>query len=426
MHIASFSLVVLVGTATAQAAPLTLEHAIEQAQSVSPIVRAAQARLQQAEGRSTIARYLVPSNPRLIANATTDRLLQNQGEGAVDVGVEQELEIFGQRGLRIAMSDAELAAFRLELEAARARVRADVESSYYELLFQERRIAALRAAVEQAARVEEAARRRAAAGDIGEAEHTLIAADLATARADALAAEADRKAVAARVAVLAGKSPTEAVTTTGELPAGAAIPALDAWLALARQRRPDLRAAAAALAAGDREIALRKRERLPNPTLSIGYARDRGVFAGDDVQPRGIVTGLSDVDQFLVAGIAIPLPLLRSGKGEIAEARGRRAETAANRDVLAFGIATDVAAAHARYEEARQRAIDLGNVESTLAATLARYETAYLAGKLDLAAYLTVRDRVLRAQLAALTARRDAAVAGAQLRVAAGGTPGAS
>ena len=425
VRIAGLSFAILLGTATAHAAPLSLTDAIAQAESHSPVVRGAQARVEQAGGRNTIAHYLTPSNPRLNAGVTTDRTFQNQREGAIDFGLEQELEIFGQRGLRIAMSDAELTALRLELEAARARVRVEVEIAYYDLAFQERRVAALTAVTDQAARLEEAARRRATAGDLGEAEHTLIAADLATTRAESRAAEAERVAAAARIAVLTGRPAGEALSTTGALPSDAAIAPLDAWLAFAHQQRPDLRAAAAGVTVGDREIALRKRERLPNPTLSIGYARDRAVFAGDDVQPRGIVTGISDVDQFLVASISIPLPLFRTGGGEIAEARGRRAEAAADRDALVASIDIDVAAAHARYDEARQRATELAAVETTLAGTLARYEAAYTAGKLDLSAYLAVRDRVLRAQFAALTARHDAAVANAQLRLAAGGAPGA-
>ncbi len=420
-------IVIGVGLSTsARAEPLRLADAIDRAQEQSPFVRGAQARVQQAAGQKTIATSRVPSNPRLTIGIATDRAFQNQGEGTVDVALEQELEIFGQRGLRLAVSDAELAGLRLELEAVRARVRTDVELAYFELAFQERRVAVLALVADQTARLEEAARRRVTAGDIGEAEHTLIAADLATARADARTAEADRQAAQARIDVLVGRPPAEPVTTTTEAPRLAPAAPLDAWLTTARANRLDLRVAASAITTSEREIALRRRERLPNLTLTVGFSRNRSVFAGDNVVPRGVVTGISDTDQLLTSSLSIPLPVFRTGRGEIEKARARRAEAEAERDGLRATIDIEVTTTRARYEEARQRATELGAVESDLTAVLARYETAYNSGKIDLPSFLAIRDRVLRAQIAAITARRDAASADAQLRFVAGGIPGAS
>lgn len=408
--------------ALAAPAPLTLSDALAGAERRSPEIHAAQARMDEARGRRAIASYLLPSNPQINLGFRTDRLFQNQGEGAFDVGLEQELEIFGQRGLRIDVADAELAVLGLELQAVRLTVRSRVTITYFDLMFEELRVAALAQVVDQAARLEEASRRRAAAGDIAPAEHELIAADLATLRADARRSEAERQSAQARLNVLVGRTAADATSTTGEFPSLPAAAPLARLIVQARARRPELRGAEKDVAARGAEVTLRERERLPNPTLSLGYSYDRSVFVGDDFTPAGAVSRLADGDQFLGLQLRLPLPFVRTGRGEVQEARGKRAEAEARRDGLALALDADVTAARARYEAARQRADDLGALEGKLTATLELYEKAYASGKIDLGAFLAVRDRVLRGAALALEARHDAAVAGAELELAVGGS----
>ena len=413
----SFSLTLRVGVVTwlvAAGAPvashadtLPLDEALASAEARSPELRAAQARIDQGRGRRTVAGYVLPSNPTIDLGFKSDVLFENRDEKAFDVGLEQQLEIFGQRGLRIDVAETELAARRLELAASQLTVRAAVTVAYFDLMFRERRVAAFADVVEQASRLGEAARRRLAAGDIAEAEYQLVAAELVNVRAEARRADAERIAAQARLNSLVGRPSANATVTAGDFPSVATAAPLDRLLAWAHDRRPEIRAAAKEAEARSSEVALRQRESLPNPTVGLGYSYDRTLIDGES--------------QFLGIRLSLPLPFVRSGRGEIQEARGQRAEAEAKRDGLLASLDADVATARARQDETRQRVLDYAELEGKLGATLQLYEKAYTSGKLDLAEFLAVRDRVLRATFAALEARHDAAVAGAELELAVGG-----
>jgi cobalt-zinc-cadmium efflux system outer membrane protein len=415
------TLVVLLLSVSAAAQPLSLEDALARAEARSPILRVAAARIQQGAGRRTTAGYLTPANPRIDVSVVSDFAFAAQGERSIDIGLEQELEIFGQRGLRIDTADADLAALQKDGAATRAALRADVTVAYYDLMYQERRAALLHDIAAQADRLAEAGRRRLTAGDLPEAEVNLVLAERAAALAEAVQADADRVEAAARLDVIVGEPPSTAMATIGGFPAPLPAAATEELLARARARRPELAAARADVEARGAEVALRRRERLPNPTLFLGYTNQKSVFEPESFPPGLVSAPVSDVDQLLGFRLSFPIPLLRSGAGEIQEAAGRRAEAEARRDGLALSVHGEVTAAHARYERLREAAAAFAEVEPKLSATIEVYERAYTAGKIDLGQFLTIRDRVLRATLAALRARRDLAAAGALLERAAGG-----
>ena len=400
-------LVVLAVPVAAHAGSLTLPEAVAAAEAHSPEVRAAAARLDQGRGRRTIAGQALPANPVLDLGFTTDVLFEDRGDRSIDVGVAQELEIFGQRGLRIDVADRELAARQLDLAAARLAARAAVSVAYFDLLLAERRVAAFAGVVEQATRLAEVARRRLAAGDIADAEYQLVAAELVSVRGEARRAEAERVAAQAQLNRWLGRPPASATVTSGDFPAVVAAAPLERLLAWAHERRPEIRAAAKDVEARAAEVALRGRERLPNPTVGVGYTYENDFHDG--------------VSQFLGLRVSLPLAFVRRGGGEIQEARGQRAEAEAQRDGVLAAIDADVASARARQDEARQRAREYTELEGQLAATLQLYEKAYTSGKLGLAELLAVRDRVLRTTFAALEARHDAAVAAVELERAVGG-----
>lgn len=408
------------GSATAHAGPISVDDAVAAAESRNPVIAEAEARLAQARGRAVTAAQRVPSRPELALAGQSDALFAREGERAFDLGLSQELELFGQRGLRMRVAEDDRAARSLEIADERRRLRAETRAAYYELMFQERRLALAAAVTDTASRLVESARRRVAAGDLGESELELLVADLAVARSDRSTAEGEtavaRAALNRRIGVGAGAE----TTTTGDFPALAAADETTALAARALDDRPDLAAAARDLSAARTEVALRRRERLPNLTLSLGYALDRGVIDGDDVSPRVFDRAL-DVDQLITFGLSLPLPLFRSNAGEIGEARGRAAEAEARQAGVAARIGEEVAAAASRRDSARDRIAALDEAATAVAATLGRYEKAWTEKHIDLAQYLAIRDRVIAVQVSALEARRDGAVADAALAEAVGG-----
>lgn len=392
-----------------RAESLALDEALRRAEAQHPEVRVALARIEQARGRKATARALLP-NPEIEVSFETDAPFNDEGEGAAEVVLQQPLEIFGQRGLRIDAAEAELAALALDAEAARQRARVDTKVAFYRLMYEERRSQIVATWVEQADRLAEAGARRLAAGDISAAEQTLILADRADVRAEARTAAAELRAAQARLNVLVGNAGHADVSTSGDFPPLGAPRSLAELVARAAAR-PDLRAAEGEVVSRDREVALARRERIPVPILAVGLMRERSIL-GD----------LEDTDYLLGARLSIPIPLFQSGGGAVTEARGRRIEAEARRDGVARSIEGEVAAALAAYESARRSLEEYAEIEPRLVETGELYRKAYDAGQLDLAEYLAIRDRIVRARADALASRRDAAVAAVELEGAVGGS----
>ncbi len=153
--------------------------------------------------------------------------------------------------------------------------------------------------------------------------------------------------------------------------------------------------------------------------LTLGYARERTFFSSENFSP-GTLRDDRDVAQFVSLGVRLALPLLRSGRGEIAQARARMAMAEARRDAVAAEIEETVTASHARYVAARAQVERYAALAPRLATLSALADQGHAAGEVDLAVYLATRDRVLRTTAAALQAQRDAATSAAELEAAVG------
>ncbi len=406
--------------AISHAEPLSIEDALDAAAARNPVVAEGEALVAQARGRAVTAGQLVPSRPELQLAVRTDAPFAGDGEAGVDVAVSQELELFGQRGLRRRVAREDVGARRLDVDDRRRQLRAETRVAYYELMFQERRGALAAEVVETAQGLVEAAGRRVTAGDLGATELELLVADLALARSEQHGAVADLRVARAAMNRLIGRGPDAETSTRGEFPGSDPSTDVSAITARARAERADLAAAVRDVAAARAEVALRHRERLPNLTVSIGYAYDRGILARDEFSPP-LQDHVRDVGHLFTVGLALPLPLLRSSAGEIAETKGRVAAAEARRAGVEARIGEEVAVAVARRDAARARIAELDAAALVVAATLERYEQAWAAKHVDLAQYLAVRDRVLAVRVSALEAHRDGAVADAVLERALGG-----
>src|SRR5437764_337765 len=201
----------VLGTAHMAAAPpatgLRLADALVRAQAASPVVQAAAADLDAARGRLRQAR-LIPANPVL-----SDDLARHSapGEDTKDRGgqLEQEIEVGGQRGLRIAAADHDVAHAGYLLADRRRTVDGEVRRAFFGLAAADRRqqLAAERLAL--AARLAEAARRRARAGEVDALDVRLAELETARAEQERTAAETQRSRAAARLAVAIGAPPDE-------------------------------------------------------------------------------------------------------------------------------------------------------------------------------------------------------------------------
>jgi len=388
---------------SARAEPLRLDDALARARVASPALHAAAADLDAARGRLAQAR-LIPANPVVSAELARHTA---PGEEQVDRGVAlaQELEVGGQRGLRIAGAMHDVTRAEHALADRRRVVEGEVRRSFFALAASERRRLLAQESAALAARIAETARRRERAGDVGALDVRL--ADIETARAAqaVAAAESERAAAAARLGAALGAEIGEAITVSpvdGEAPR---LPAEADLIAHALAARPDLAAAREERARLESEAALASRRgRVPNPVVKGFYRQEL-------------------LDERIVGGeISLPLPVWNREQGTEAALRAQAAAAAAEAGRLAVEIPREVHVALLRRSTAAE-AWQRYQREALPAVAGARdlLERAEAAGYVGLPERLLQQDRLLQVQAAAIDAWRDLHVAEADLVEAAGG-----
>ncbi len=388
------------------AAPLTLAQALDRARTANPALRAAAAALDAARGRLAQAR-LVPANPTLGGDAARHTVLAAPRSDNIDRGVElsQELEVGGQRGLRVGAAEHDVAHAERLLADQERIVEAAVRRAYAGLVAAARRVALARESAALAERLLATAERRARVGDVGALDVEIARIEASRAEQAVARALAERTRAAADLAAAVGAEPTEAIEAVDDDAVLGVLPGAEEDLtARALAARPDLAAAREEQARLEGEADLTHRTGIvPNPTVRIFYRQE--------VEAEHIAGG----------GVTIPLPVFNRGQGtEIAEraaAAGAGAEVRRlTRDIprqvhVAFVRRSAAAAAWARYRRdvlpAVERAGEL-------------LERAYGTGYLGLPDVLTQRDRLIAARTEAIAAWLELAQADADLREAVG------
>ncbi|MBZ4407607.1 TolC family protein [Myxococcus sp. XM-1-1-1] len=379
----------------------SLERVVSEALARSPEVAAAQAEEQGAEGvRATDGRW-PRANPSVELALVTDALMGNSGEQRTELVLSQSLEVAGQSGLRVERASAALAAARARRHAVMLSASAGAVESAVELERREARATLARESLELTRQMEAATVRRFAAGDVSELDRN--AAALERARAEARAAQAVAEVVAARAELnrRLGRSMDAALrvslvdTATQPLPSSL------------EGEPPSLVAARAEVAAAGSEVDLLRRERIPSPTVSLGYERERRP------ESHG---AFSDVhtEHLLIARLSVPLPLWDRNQPELAQARARRKVRESEQVASERDVSAEQAVARATFDAARSAHESLMSVRPSVDRNLELVRRAYEAGELGLDALFLARDRAFAAAAEGV----DAAAALVRARVA--------
>jgi cobalt-zinc-cadmium efflux system outer membrane protein len=326
--------------------PLDADVVVRCALAASPEVRAARAELDAGAGRRDAAGVWLPSNPTVTALVSNRRRPAPETASVLNwsVVVSQELEIAGQRGARLDTADAEIAARARRVGVAEQEVAAGALAAYYEAI-------AAQETLRFAAELAQTAQTLAAFAE-GRAKEAMLAgveADVARAEATRIGLvryEAERRLSESRAALAvlldvdarALALPSALAVPAFQLPAGE--PLEDQALRL----RGEVAAAEMERQVLERRLALVRRERVPNLTLSA--------FA-----ERGEIN-----DRILGVGLAIPLPLPapvgRTRAGEIAETMAQIRAAESSEELVRRRVRLEVARARAALT-ARQGATDL-------------------------------------------------------------------
>jgi cobalt-zinc-cadmium efflux system outer membrane protein len=264
------------------------------------------------------------------------------GQSIQSVGIGEILDVWSKRAARTHAAERGVEQRRYLTEDALREVVHAVRSAFADVL---RAQSERDMAREVAARHTETARlsqARFRAGDIAEAELRRI--ELEGLRYGNAVIDADLQLDLGRqrLATLLGLGPNGAALPAERLaePAERITFDLPRLVAAALERRPDLKAAGAARAAGDARLAAAEREVYPDLTLGATYTHSSFTISGDNPNSLGL-------------SLSLPLPLFDRNQANIGHARLdiRRAENDVLR--LRLGVEADVTEAVRRGERAR-------------------------------------------------------------------------
>jgi cobalt-zinc-cadmium efflux system outer membrane protein len=393
------------------AGPLDGALVIRCALVASPEVAMARQQLAAVEGRRAGARVLLPSNP-VVAGSLSHRKRPAPDPASVinwNVTLSQELEIGGQRGLRVDVAEAEVAAAKRRVQVAEQDLAAAALSALLEA-------AAQKEGVQLAGELGRSGRALATAVQARAAEQLVAGVEADVARAEAIrldtrALEARRRLADAesRLGLLVG-----AERGSFTVPDLAAFPpwAFESLDEPSLQRgalalRGDVAAAAMERRMLEARLALVRRERLPNPTISA--------FA-----ERGEIN-----DRILGLGLSIPVPLPspigNTHAGEIAETLAQLRASESSLELVQRRVRLEVARAISAFRERTgARALFDADLLSRARGHLGALRDALSTRQLTVREAVTWQRSLIELLEADIDTRLSAALAAVELRRVAG------
>src|SRR6266498_4187903 len=266
----------------------------------------------------------------------------------------------GQRGRRIELAEAELAATEAEIADRERRLIGEVRAAYAEALAALRELRTtedLNNLDLQTARVVEA---RFTEGESSKLELNLLRVEVERLRARRAFVEGKLQAAALNLKRLTGMAPDESLRLREDL-SEPGLPEPPSSLAtaieLALRQRPDLKLAQLNELAAQAGLKLARAQAAPGVTVSAKYSSDTGI-----TDPPAPFTPVPDQSRRLSFGVSVELPLFKRNQGAIAEAGTAIAQARARREFAEQVVRNEVTSAYARYEAAQtaQRLFEQG------------------------------------------------------------------
>lgn len=404
-QLVAFITLLLVPMARGDDAPvqrLTLEQSVTEAFARSPGLRAQRAVVEQAEGRLITAETYA-YNPEIAVEAARR---SSGGASVTDRGLAltQEIEIAGQRGLRIKQASAELDSARAQFRREEQLLASDVRAAFAEALRARELLAVERVNAELVRNLAEIARKRFDSGAIAQMEVNLARVQVGRAEREWRLAEGGFAVARSVLAEIVGLDPSDPPEPDGqlELPTRE-TPALSQLIAGALERRSDLQAFRETSEAARARIELARRDAVPNLTIGAFVGREDGV------------------DHLVGGAIGFRIPLFNQNRGAIAAARASHRQTLAETDTMELRVRQDVAAALARFRATTAATSILQQqVLGTLRENLGLLQRSFEAGKVDWTEVLVFRREFVEAQRDYIDTVTGAQLAATELDLAGG------
>lgn len=371
----------------------------------NPSLAAARAAWREAEARARQAGAL--EDPMVDLMVAPRSLASDAVDPAYRVTVTQRLPLFGQRGLRRTAGRFDARAAALDHETAKLDLLREIRTGFYEYYRVVRSQEINRELVELMRQFEHAALAKYAAGLVAQVDPLQAGVELAMLSHQAIVLERERTVVVALMNALLHQPPASALPPPPrELPLPDS-PSTELMISAEREQRwPELRAAEARVEARRAEVALTRRERLPEGSLGVSYDRF-----------------WSEPELRTTLGLSLNLPLYPARRRDAAEvAYARLAAAESERDAGQDRVDLEIETASADFRVSRHefqivRDDVLPAAERTVKAARAGYEAnrsdflALINATRDLArARVTLHDTVARLNQAHAKLKRALAV----------------
>lgn len=369
---------------------VTLSELLRWADTNAPALRVADAQAALGDAELEGAGALLPYNPELSLSAG-GRTVAGTTTFELEAGIEQRLELAGQRGTRLAAAERFRLARHAQREVVRWELHAVVHALYAKLLVQAAQLAAADKLAAFANALQDIVDKRVAAGEEAPLRAALARAEIARARQAVIAARHAHRTTGLQLAEVIGWPVQRPLAVLGALPEPEIVGDWKALAARAKSEHPSQRWLELELQAADARVAREDRRAWPDPSVGVSYARE--AEAGGPAQHVWMAT------------VGIPLPIWERNQSGRAVARAQANEARAERDAFEQRLDARIAGAVARVDAAAERVKLYGeDILPAFEENLVRLQRAFELGEIDILELAQIQGRILETNAAALDA----------------------
>ncbi|MEZ4382501.1 MAG: TolC family protein [Nannocystaceae bacterium] len=370
---------------------LALDQILQSAYEKSPDVQVAQSRIQLGDA-AIDGEPLIQWNPEVWVGLGV-RTNVNGGNFELQAQLDQRIEVFGERRMRIRAARAYKRQLERELDKVKWSIYARVHAAYNSALLAKQRAETAAGVVAFSQRLVDTAKRRAAAGEISNLRVRIAEGEFAQARQHKLAADLDFKVAANQLSESAGWPKERLLVPSGDLRLPEKVGDPDSFYEKAMTEHPMIAAQQAAVATAEARLDSANRDRFPEPMV--------GAYVSRENEPGGIgvptTVGL--------ATVTIPIPLWQRNQKARARAKAElevaRAELGAVEYRLGLQIRRAVDAVNTAAERVETYSRD---VVPRFEENMEMLEQAFELGEVDIIEVFVARSRFLSIQNQALDA----------------------
>ena len=399
------------GNGYAEAEPpdtLTLPAALDFAREHNPEARVMRAGVAVARAESTFARVR-QFNPEFEAQMSRGGQTLGSGtDGSAEIGVSQEVELWGKRGARQNVANSRTRTALAELAARLQEIESEVQGRFQRALFSQQRFEILTELAEPERRVVASTRARVRDGSITPLTGRLTELDLLRIDAQLRRSRSDYRQALVALGLALGQPVRESVRLIGVMDTDSLRVPEDSVVTAALRIRLQGGVLVRRLEERRAELRLANREGRPNITFGAGLSVERQAFAGDDFSGNpavvGGITGARDTDHLWRARVSVPLPIWQRNQVARARAAAEVSRGMVEYEGFVSRLRLETLAAARRFEDATDLYRTYLEHSTRVRQDLAMVRDAYADGRISLDSYLTQKGRLVDTLLAQLDA----------------------